>query len=56
VLPQGLNLKINALGLENSRRGKRDGFVYFGYQTDTDKVFNNIFNGNVTLGYGRLHY
>ncbi len=41
VLPQGLSLKLNALGLENSRRVKKDGFVYFGYQTDTGKVYLN---------------
>lgn len=27
-------LKINSLGLENSCRGKKDGFTYFGFQED----------------------
>ena len=38
VLPQGMILKINALGLENSSRKQNDGVTYFGYQEDNSEV------------------
>jgi hypothetical protein len=38
VLPQGIILKINALGLENSMRTKKDGIIYFGFQEDLRNV------------------
>lgn len=38
VLPQGMILKINALGLENSVRKQNDGVTYFGYQDDNSDV------------------
>ena len=30
MLPQGLILKINCQGIDNSLRNAKDGFVYFG--------------------------
>ena len=33
-LPEGLMLKINKYGIENSLRKKKDGIVFFGYQND----------------------
>lgn len=40
-------MKINALGLENSMRTKKDGIIYFGFQEDLKNVkfvIKNIFN------------
>jgi hypothetical protein len=34
ILPEGLILKIDIFGLENSIRDKRDGYVYFGSEND----------------------
>jgi len=42
VLPQGIILKVNAMGLENSIRGKKDGIVYFGFQESLKEVFLNF--------------
>lgn len=38
VLPQGIVLKINAMGLENSLRDKGDGYTFFGYQENLNNV------------------
>ena len=38
VLPQGMVLKINALGLENSIRKQNDGITYFGYKDENSDV------------------
>ena len=32
---KGKTLKITPLGLENSRRNRRDGFTYFGYENES---------------------
>jgi hypothetical protein len=33
-------VKVNALGMENSLRGKRDGYTFFGFQEDTNQTVN----------------
>ena len=44
VLPQGLVLKINAMGIQNSLRNKKDGYVFFGSQEFSDSVMTiNLF-------------
>jgi hypothetical protein len=38
-------IKIGALGMENSIRGKKDGYAYFGYQEDVHtETVNDLFN------------
>ena len=41
-LSQINTLKINPTGLENGRRNKKDGFVYFGYETNEDEIEEQI--------------
>jgi hypothetical protein len=39
-MPQGIIIKINATGIENSLRNIKDGNAYFGFQEDISNVFN----------------
>jgi hypothetical protein len=41
VLPQGLILKINSQGIENSLRSEKDGFVYFGCEASENPAKQN---------------
>jgi hypothetical protein len=41
-LSQQKTLKINPSGLENSRRKKKDGFTFFGYETNEDEIEEQI--------------
>lgn len=58
MLPQGLILRINALGLENSLRNAKDGYVFFGSQEYSENVIKKYLikhkNKNIIIYFNHI--